>query len=123
MASLSHLIHLCQTGQIGELGWSSLPRINGNSRRTWDDVGAEIQNNGLSKLLDDVWVKQPLVICSQHFFEISEEFLNAVRGCKTKRHLSYIFRKLNWMLKVGKQAKLSHPRVFQSHLPVIIDIE
>ena len=79
MHCLSHLLHWCRTGHVGELGWSSLPRLDGNGCSTWVDVGADIQNKGLSRLLVDVRIKQPLVIRSQLLFEITGETLNAVK--------------------------------------------
>ena len=58
---------------------------NGQSCFTWDDLCAKITIDGLGNTLD-IWIWQPVVVRNQQLFKIfSEEILQDVRKCRTRR--------------------------------------
>ena len=89
-ASLNTLIELCEHESIEQLGWTELPRVDGRSCKTWDDVMAAVHNSGLD-VLDAVWINRPLVISNQSLFKIEDSILGEVRQLKSRGELNRFF--------------------------------
>ena len=120
--TVKQFVEMCNRDETGNLGWKPLSQINGQSCFTWDDLCAKITIDGLGNTVDDTWIRQPVVVRNQQLFKISEEILQDVRKCRTRRNLNKFFQDHQLNGESTETKKIKPIKVFSKSIASSLDM-